>query len=284
MHMLPLPMHRRSLLPGMLCISLILGISLAPRAEAASFYAADAKAALIIKGFSAGALDPASDPVPADFFIDGFTSVFFEDAFFDPGAAATASAIPFLATFPSTFPTDPPTPNAGDLLTGDGLALTSFADGSATSPPTSGAFSDAIVDGVLELTNESSAAVFVHFDLIWEWAVTSSADDTIFESAAAFTSIFADVDGAPLLEETGESDVFFGGGAFSDGGVLSFIVEVPAIDLSTPGFASVSVFVDAFGSASSDLPSSAPVPEPSTFVLLGSGLIGLVVARRRKAA
>ena len=196
---------------------------------------------------------------PGDLLVEGDAEVF--DLFESALGAASADTLVSVDVFGA----DPL-----DLDVGDGTVLVAGASGSTSFPPVSSAESVARTDALIFFDNLSATETYqVIFELTTNWFAHASADLPATEVAGAEVQIvLASLSGGTLFDILEFSDTTLGGGPLSDLQVLESVLV-----LGPSEFDELALISDATGFANS-------VPEPSSLLLVGSGLFCLLARRR----
>ena len=159
---------------------------------------------------------------------------------------------------------------------GNGVQLS--ANTTATASPTGSTFAIATAFGSFDLINTTPNPIDVDFTLVYDWTIQGSAQHPSLEQALAEIALnvfINDVSFSPISEGNITPPNFNTG---SGNGVQGTTITQVFSNFSIPvGTTFVEVAVAAQAEAT-----SATVPEPSTLVLLGSGIAGLAIYQRRK--
>ena len=159
---------------------------------------------------------------------------------------------------------------------GTGVQLAALA--TANSSPTGSAFGIAAAFGSIELINSTPNPIDVDFTLVYDWTIQGSADDPSLEQALAEIALdvfINDVSFSPIIEYNSTPPNFsMGSGNVAPGASMTQVFSNFSIPSGT-------TFVDVSVAAQAEA-SSAAVPEPSTLMLLGTGMIGLAIYQRNR--
>ncbi|GJL63881.1 MAG: hypothetical protein NPIRA04_25350 [Nitrospirales bacterium] len=152
------------------------------------------------------------------------------------------------------------------------------AKAAAHASPTGSAMGIGAAFGVIELRNTTTNPVDIDLTVIYEWSRQGSVVDPNAEEAFAEIALeifINDVAQLSIFEDNSTSPNFSMGSGNTVPG-SSITQTFSGVSLS-----SGSTFVEMAVAAQADA-SSATVPEPSTLLLLGSGLIGITLYYRKK--
>jgi hypothetical protein len=239
-------------------------------AQATAIYDAFASSDLRITGFYNVLAPDDLIAKPVDLEIAGYGEILDEFAEFEGNAFAESYGFADVVFDPLDPNNDP-----FDLGIGDGTSQEANASGWAEAPPESFAYSEYLTDGaIFSFLNDSATDTFrIDFSFEYSYRVDPSVDDPLNEGAFAWidiwiTDYYFDID----FEIYEYSDTDFGGGLLEGSGTEYF-----SIILGPDEANELFVINDAFGGAGD----VAPIPEPATMLLLGSGLAGLVGFRRK---
>ncbi len=152
------------------------------------------------------------------------------------------------------------------------------ANAITTSSPTGSAFAVGAAFGSFDLINTTPNPIDVDFTVMYDWTILGFVDDSSLEQALseiALDVFINDVSLTPIREGNITPSNF---SMESGSGVQGTTITQVFSDFSIPAG---TTFIDVAVAAQAEA-TSATVPEPSTFILLGSGIAGLAIYQRRR--
>ncbi len=239
---------------GPLCLAVLLSVSYAPSASALAIFEAFGLAGVSVEGDVVVTFD---DPEPNG-------PILLQPLALGPGETDDDSVTSVILGSPS----DPGFENFDfDALVPSGLSASAFAwvFGAAQGPAASTAASASAGDEIF-LVNTSDVAVNAVVTIYRIAAAFAEVSDPATEVAVSegAASIFGDTSTA-----SADTDSPFGS-------EISMVTLMTSIEIGAGEFASLELFAEAAGEALSDQ----VIPEPTTAILLGLGLLGLGTRRR----
>ncbi|GJL66116.1 MAG: hypothetical protein NPIRA05_10870 [Nitrospirales bacterium] len=248
----------RGTLPIISAITFCLTLSIPTFSHANTIYHAITLVDVSITGFSSHSRRLVSKP--HDVFIAGNASVIAQESMITGNAFADQFADAAVIG-----------QNMNDLSVGNGLSQQAIVTGEALMGT---ALSLAFTQGILSINNFSQTESYtIDFEADWSYLVDANATHTNVQFATAVSEIFLESDrDHSVLDLTVSADSDFMSGLLTDNGTQPFSIYL------LPGESDVlNLTVNAAGVATA----TAPVPEPSTLVLFGLGLLGTVFMRWR---
>jgi len=158
-----------------------------------------------------------------------------------------------------------------------GPGLQAGANATAGASPTGSALGIGAAFGTVELTNTTTNPIAIDFTVAYEWVLQGTADHPDSEQAFAEIALeifINDVSHVEIFEEHSTSPNFMRG---SGNTVPGSLLTQTRSGISIP---SGTTLVEMAVAAQTEAMSTT-VPEPSTLLLLGSGLIGLTLYSRK---
>ncbi|GJL56003.1 MAG: hypothetical protein NPIRA02_31350 [Nitrospirales bacterium] len=152
------------------------------------------------------------------------------------------------------------------------------AKAAANASPPGSAMAIGAAFGEIELRNTTSNPVNIDLTVLYEWSLHGSVDHPNVEEA------FAEIALEIFINDVSQISIFEGNSTspnfrMGSGNTLSGVSITQMLsDVSLP---SGTTFIEVAVAAQADV-TSTTVPEPSTFFLLGSGLIGVTLYYRKK--